>query len=146
VSLFGPDFEFLRLLALEGTGSGATSLLNRSEAMPCIAVHEVPHKPAREVDDEVAVPDLAVLPYTPCVSPARCECLADATLEGCLLGIGDAERDPRGVGIGETMRLADAVAGSKVVSSPSSSPDMRRAALGRSKEVAGVEVVREDVR
>ena len=28
------DLEFLRLLVLEGVGSGAVSLLNRSEAIP----------------------------------------------------------------------------------------------------------------
>ena len=90
--------------------------------------------------------DVVLLPYAPCLLPAKCVCLADADLEGCLLGIGDAERDPRGVGIGEMMRLVEAVAGSKVISSPSSKPEIRRAALGRKEEFAGVELVREDVR
>lgn len=68
---------------------------------------------------------------------------AEADLERCLLGSGEAAREPMGVWAGEAMRLMGAVVGSKATSSPSSSPEMSLAALGRNEEDAGVELVRE---
>lgn len=64
-------------------------------------------------------------------------------LEGCLLGIGEADRDAKGEGRGDAIRRSGAVTGLKATSSPSSSPEMSLGARGRSEEDAGVELVRE---
>lgn len=139
----GPDVEFFRRLAVLSGLSVSPSLPIRSDAMPWIAVHDVPHRLASDVVELLSFDR----------SPAAIDWLredaallspnADADLEGCLLGRGEAEREPIGVWAGEAIRFIGAVIGSKATSSPSSSPEISLGALGRKEDDAGVELVRE---
>lgn len=70
---------------------------------------------------------------------------ADADLEGCLLGMGDAEREAKGESAGEADGLVVAAAASGATLSLSSRPEMRRGARGRREELAGVELVRDEL-
>jgi len=136
-----PDVEFLRrLLVLSGLPTSA-SLPIKSEAMPWIAVHDVPHRLTNDVVELLFDCEAAATAWfreDVLLSPN-----AEADLEGCLFGRGEAEREPMGVWAGEAMRLMGAVVGSKATSSPSSSPEMSLGALGRNEEDAGLELVRE---
>lgn len=126
-------------------GSAVASPLSKSEATPCSALQELPQRPASELGDSLPA-FLCLLPdsFPGDLSPLLlCTPWLEVGLGRCEAGMGETARLPNGDGTGEAMRLNGAFAGSRLASSPSSSPEIRRGARGRrEEEAAGVELVR----
>ena len=119
----------------------SVSLPIKSEAIPCIVVHELPQRLANDAEDPLLF-HLKLFPTTlsptAFVLPFGCD---GVFRWGCVLGMGDADLEAKGVVTGDAIRRLVAFTGSNATSSPSSRPEISLGALGRSDDLPGVELV-----